>query len=67
MARDSKLIDIHGYVKRETERAILFASSDRPKEEVWLPRSKITIQNSDSGDGVHVTMPEWLLIEKGLC
>ncbi len=54
----SDIIDIAGYVRHETDAAILLFDGER---EVWLPKSKI----EDNGDGTW-GMPEWLAMEKEL-
>ncbi len=57
---DSKLIEICGDIKNDTENAILL--SDGVSED-WLSRSQIKIRKLSNG--YEITMPEWLAIKKG--
>jgi RNase P/RNase MRP subunit p29 len=50
------LVELHGRVRAETERAVLFYNGDRS---VWLPKSQIEVHT----DGT-ITVPEWLAIDK---
>lgn len=57
-AGKTRLVDIAGELRRETEKAIMIFDGDK---EVWLPKSQV----EDNGDGTF-TMPEWLALDKGL-
>jgi hypothetical protein len=62
----SDLIDIDVQLLHETEKAVLVTDTV-PEKAVWLPRSKIEIEQSAAFPGIHtVTLPEWLATEKGL-
>jgi hypothetical protein len=54
---ESKLIDIAGEKRGETERAIRLYDG---KTTAWCPKNLV----EDNGDGTY-TMPEWLALEKG--
>lgn len=61
----SNIIDITVELLMETDRAVLVTDSV-PDKGVWLPKSQVEIEPSDTG-GLHVvTLPEWLAIERGL-
>ena len=57
----SDLYDIEGSVVRTTEKAILF-KPDAQEDPVWLPKSQIEWDQEQD----IVTVPGWLLKEKGL-
>ena len=61
----SDVIDIDVQLLHETEKAVLVTDSV-PEKGIWLPRSKIEIEETGIG-GIHtVTLPEWLALDKGL-
>ena len=64
------IVDVEGYQFHETEKAILFGTDEKNRDEaVWLPKSQVEIEDKGvfhmSGPVV-VTLPEWLALEKGL-
>ena len=54
---DTKLIDISGEVRGETDAALRIYDGARTE---WVPKSQV----EDNGDGTF-TMPEWLAKDKG--
>ncbi|MFH5773548.1 hypothetical protein ACHFJ0_04795 [Paracoccus sp. NGMCC 1.201697] len=61
----SDIIDIDVQLLHETEKAVL-VTLDVPDNGVWLPRSKIEIEETGIA-GIHtVSLPEWLALDKGL-
>jgi len=64
-------VTLNGVVKHMTAKAILF-HSDFMKDEVWLPKSQITVESEDGseeykiGGRVYVKVPEWLADKNGL-
>ena len=54
---ESKLVDIAGEKRGETDRAIRIYDGSTTE---WCPKSQV----EDNGDGTF-TMPEWLAREKG--
>lgn len=61
----SDIIDITVQKLHETDAAVLVTDTT-PEKGVWLPKSKIEIEPSET-KGLHVvTLPEWLALNKGL-
>jgi len=63
MTQKDRLYDIRMIFHAETDQAILVSRDE--KERVWLPKSQIEYEMR-TPTTVLVTMPEWLVIEKGL-
>jgi hypothetical protein len=61
----SDLVDIAGYKRAETGKAILFTDTGDEEDAVWLPKSQIEMDDNKDGT-VTVTLPEWLAKDKGL-
>ncbi len=63
---------IKGYIKRETEKAVLATAgiprSGNEAPAIWFPKSQITITpdvvNETTTDGVILEVPDWLLARK---
>jgi hypothetical protein len=60
---DDELIEIVVTLVRETDTQIVVDDGDR---EVWLPKSKVTWENSASGKSCVVRLAEWLAMNEGL-
>lgn len=56
-----ELVELHGAVNGETEKAWRFKPMDS-YEYFWLPKSQVEWDEHDST----MTIPEWLALEKGL-
>lgn len=57
------LVDVDGLFKTETDLAILVDFGlDNP---IWLPKSQVEYDHQIN-DGVTVTLPEWLAVDKGI-
>ena len=68
MTQSTKLYDIRLFYHAETykENGAILVSHDGDRENaVWLPKSQIEWEMRTPST-VLVTMPEWLVIEKGL-
>ena len=52
-----------GTIKHETDKALLIDFGG--KEPAWIPKSQIK-EESRLGNGVRLTLPTWLAIDKGL-
>lgn len=50
---------------RSTEKAVLITNGSY-EDAVWLPKSQIEINESDTRGLVIITLPEWLAAEKEL-
>lgn len=61
----SDLEDLHVSLHHETEKAVLVSLYGEKDKAVWLPKSQIEIEYDKPGFAI-VTVPEWLLIDKGL-
>lgn len=61
----SNVTDLTMQKLHETEGAVL-VTLGMPDEAVWLPKSKVEIEPSDTEGLVTVTLPEWLATERGL-
>ena len=61
----SDIIDITVQKLHETDKAVLVTDSI-PEKGVWLAKSQIEIEPSETGGLYTVTLPEWLALEKGL-
>lgn len=61
----SDIIDISVMKLHETDAAVLVTDA-MPENGVWLPKSKIEIEESDTAGIFVVTLPEWLALDKGL-
>ena len=73
MSYKSDLVDVSGYVVRETGGAVLFyAECQESDEAVWLPKSRIEVVAEGGRANVlghfphTVTLPKWLAIAKEL-
>lgn len=62
---NDELVTIDGAIEARTEKAVLFHTGDKTQA-VWLPRSKIQIDDSGFVGILTVTMPEWMALERGL-
>lgn len=60
MPRSEKLITLDLEIRFRTAKAFGF-QTDKQRDLVWCPQSLV----EDNGDGTF-TMPEWLVIDKGL-
>lgn len=60
----SNLVDLALHLDHETDAAILV--SDDGEKKVWLPKSQVEFEPDARGDGVTVTLPQWLAEEKRL-
>jgi hypothetical protein len=64
MSRD-ELIEIDGAIEARTDQAVLFHTGDK-SQAVWLPRSRIQIDDTGIPEIFTVTMPEWMAVDRGL-
>jgi hypothetical protein len=64
MSRD-ELIEIDGAIEARTDQAVLFHTGDK-SQAVWLPRSRIQIDDTGFPEIFTVTMPEWMAVDRGL-
>jgi hypothetical protein len=62
--RPKELHDFTGILKGETEFALRFDFGTG--SEVWLPKSQVEWEKTPDGKGYEVTIPDWLVEEKGL-
>lgn len=62
---ESHRVEFEGYVKHETDLAILFQYGEK---EVWLPKSHIELENYliESEKLLTIAIPLWLARQKGL-
>lgn len=60
----SNVVDIEVKIHWETEDAWLVSTSGEKKDAVWVPKSKVEMDESDGGIAL-MTIPEWLATEKG--
>lgn len=58
-------IEIDGAIEARTDQAVLFHTGDKTQA-VWLPKSKITIEDTGIPEIFTVTMPEWMALDRGL-
>lgn len=58
-----KLVDLDLHIHAVTDKAILVSENGDAEKAVWLPKSQIEYED-DNKDGVKVTLPEWLAMEK---
>ena len=65
MSRDDDFVYIDGAIEARTDKAILFHTGDKTQA-VWLPKSRIQIDDTGIPEIFTVTMPEWMAIERGL-
>jgi hypothetical protein len=65
MAR-SELVDLDVYVHHRTAKAVLIDHNDSNTEKLWLPLSRIEIDDIDAGEA-KMTLPRRYAEEKGLC
>lgn len=61
--KDEPPVKLTMYIVRETEAAFLMHTDGGA--DVWLPKSQITT-TPNGDDGMHVTVPAWLAMSKGL-
>ena len=61
MPRDEPPATYSGYVVHQTEKAVLFYCEDLD-EEIWFPLSQCDLD----GDETMISVPMWLVREKGL-
>lgn len=54
----SNLVDLALHLRHETDGAILV--TDDGEREVWLPKKLVEFERDGRGDGVTVTLPQWL-------
>lgn len=64
--KDYDTVEIVGFVKRETAKAVLFVDSESA-EEVWIPKSIIHADDAlEEGEKeITISIPDWFAIREG--
>lgn len=61
-----RVIDMTVFLHHKTPLAIL-VSEDEDGKKIWLPKSKIEIEDEDIDHGpLNITVPDWLAQDKGM-
>ena len=57
-----KVVNVEGAIHHRTDKAILFSTSGKRDDAVWLPKSAFEIYEEDG----LIVLPEQMAIDKGL-
>lgn len=62
----SDIIDVNCFRHHATDNAILVSDDGERDSAIWLPKSQVEIEETDTPNIVVIALPEWLAQDKGL-